>query len=73
MFTNFVAKTKKERGVTMFSNDILQLIVFLDNLPKATHEKIIITIQLILIVCEIIAFFYIKYGLLENKKYGRNI
>lgn len=57
----------------MFSNDILQLIVFLDNLPKATHEKIIITMQLILIVCEIIAFFYIKYGLLENKKYGRNI
>lgn len=57
----------------MFSNDILQLIVFINSLPKAIHEKIIITIQLVLIVCEIIAFLYIKYGLLENKKYGRNI
>lgn len=45
----------------MFSNDILQLIAFFDNLPKATHEKIIITIQLILIVLEIIVFFYIRH------------
>lgn len=66
-------KRKKKRGVIMFSNDILQLIVFLDNLPKSTHEKIIITMQIVLIVCEIIAFLYIKYGLLGDKKYGRNI
>ena len=44
----------------MLSNDILQIVLFLEQLPKSVNEKIIIIMQLICIVSEIVAFFYIK-------------
>lgn len=46
----------------MFASDILDLIIFLDSMPKEFHEKVIIVMQVILIIAEIIAFFYIKHS-----------
>lgn len=45
----------------MFSNDIMQLIMFLNELPNETHEKIILFFQIFLIVAEVLSFFYIRH------------
>lgn len=45
----------------MFSNDILQFILFLNNLPVETFTKIIVSMQIFLIIIEIIYFFYIRH------------
>lgn len=45
----------------MFSNDILQFILFLNNLPTETFQKIVVSIQIFLIIVEIIYFFYIRH------------
>lgn len=47
----------------MFSNDIIQLIIFINNLPI---EKLILLFQKIVIILEILAFIYIIY---INKDY----
>lgn len=57
---NMLPKKKKGERI-LFSNDIIQLIIFLNELPKETHEKIIIFIQIFLIISEVLAFFYIRY------------
>ena len=45
----------------MFSNDIIKLIIFINNLPKEAYAKILLFMQIFLIISEILAFFYIKY------------
>lgn len=45
----------------MFSNDILQFNLFLNNLPTETFQKIVVSIQISLIIVEIIYFFYIRH------------
>ena len=45
----------------MFSNDIVQLIIFINNLPKEIFNKILLFLQIIFIVFEILAFLYIIY------------
>ena len=45
----------------MFSNNVLQFILFLNNLPTETFQKIVVSIQLFLIIVEIIYFFYIRH------------
>lgn len=45
----------------MFSNNMIQLIIFLNNLPIETQQKIIVSIQIFLIISEIICFFYIRH------------
>lgn len=45
----------------MFSNDIIQLIIFINELLKENEERIIIFIQIFLIIFEILAFFYIRH------------
>lgn len=45
----------------MFSNDIMQLVIFFNQLPKEVNEKIIIFLQIFLIIAEVVAFFYIRH------------
>lgn len=45
----------------MFSNNILQFILFLNNLPTETFQKIVVSMQIFLILAEIIYFFYIRH------------
>ena len=45
----------------MFSNNVLQFILFLNNLPTETFQKIVISIQIFLIIVEILHFFYIRH------------
>ena len=45
----------------MFSNNIFQFIIFLNNLPAETFQKTIVCIQIFLIVLEILYFFCIRY------------
>lgn len=44
----------------MFSNDIIQFINFIRVLPKEIYERIIISIQLFVILAEILSFFFIR-------------
>lgn len=53
-----VAKTK---GEIMLINSSLELLVFLEQLPKETHEKIILVMEIIVIIVEIISFFVIRH------------
>ena len=41
----------------MFSNNIFQFILFLNNLPIETHQKIIVLLQIFVILSEILSFF----------------
>lgn len=45
----------------MFSNNIIQLIIFINELLKENEERIIIFIQIFLIISEILAFFFIRH------------
>ncbi len=45
----------------MFSNNVLPFILFLNNLPKETFQKIIVFIQIFVILAEILSFLYIKH------------
>mgnify|MGYP004477110301 CR=1 FL=1 len=45
----------------VFSNDVIQLIVFFNQLPEEAQERIIFLLQIILIVTEVIVFFYIRH------------
>ena len=45
----------------MFSNNVLQFILFLNNLPTETFQKIIVSMQIFLIIVEILYFFYIRH------------
>lgn len=53
-----VAETK---GEIMLINSSLELLVFLEQLPKETHEKIILVMEIIVIIVEIISFFVIRH------------
>ena len=55
----------------MHTNDIFEFVIFLNNLPKEIHEKIIISIQIFFIVFEIIAFLYIKCKIFKKDNYNR--
>lgn len=44
----------------MYVNDTLELIKFFSQLSNEIQVKIIICLQIILIIAEIICFFYIK-------------
>lgn len=44
----------------MFVNDTLELIRFFSKLSNEIQAKIIINLQIILIIAEIICFFYIR-------------
>ncbi len=59
MCTKYVAKKKGGRKV--FSNSIIKLILFLNNLPIESYQKIIVSFQVIVILAEILSFFYIRY------------
>lgn len=45
----------------MFSNNVLQFILFLNNLPTETFQKLIVSMQIFLIIIEILYFFYIRH------------
>lgn len=45
----------------MLINSSLELLVFLEQLPKETHEKIILVMEIIVIIVEIISFFVIRH------------
>lgn len=45
----------------MFSNNILQFIIFINNLSEETYQKIIIFTQFLVITLDIICFFYIRH------------
>lgn len=45
----------------MFSNNIFQFILFLNNLPTEIHQQIIVFLQLFVILAEILSFFYIRH------------
>ena len=45
----------------MFSNDVIQLIMFFNKLPEEAQERIILILQIIFIVAEVIVFFYIRH------------
>lgn len=55
----------------MHTNDIFEFVIFLNNLPKEIHEKIIISIQIFFIVFEIIAFLYIKCKIFKKDNNNR--
>lgn len=44
----------------MFVNDTLELIRFFNKLSNQIQAKIIVSLQIILIIAEIIYFFYIR-------------
>lgn len=45
----------------MFSNNVLQFILFFNNLPIEIHLTIIVFLQLFVILAEILSFFYIRH------------
>lgn len=45
----------------MFSNISIQFVDYLNNLPKEAHEKILLFMYIILILLEILSFFYIRH------------
>lgn len=48
-------------GNKVFSNNIMQFILFLNNLPTEIVQKIIVFMQSFLIITEIVYFFYIRH------------
>lgn len=48
-------------GIKVFSNSIMQFILFLNNLPTETFQKIIVSMQIFLIILAILYFFYIRH------------
>lgn len=48
-------------GKEMFSNSLIQFILFLNNLPTEIHQQIIVLLQIFVILSEILSFFYIRH------------
>ncbi len=51
----------RKGGKKVFSNSILQFILFFNNLPTEIHQQIIVFLQLFVILAEILSFFYIRH------------
>lgn len=57
----------------MLCYDMLNFIIYIQNLPRYTQEKIIMVLQIILIIAEIIYFFYLRnYFNQEEKRILKN-
>lgn len=55
-FKNNIIKEDK-----MFSNSLIQFILFLNTLPTESSQKIIVFLQIFVIFAEILSFFYIRH------------
>ena len=50
-----------EGGKEVFSNSLIQFILFLNTLPTESSQKIIVFLQIFVIFAEILSFFYIRH------------